>query len=123
MVSAIVMKKPRDAGLFETGLQIYSGGSGLVSHRLKTCPRLAALAQDLGSHFLARPTPGSNAQFTLQLPQILNTGLDGLSNLLVGYRVADADVHDFSVFLSVACIQTQMRMIVNSIKYKPRHGS
>jgi hypothetical protein len=117
------MKKPRDAGLFETGLQIYSGASGLVAHGFESCPRLAALAQDLGSHFLARPTPGGNAQFTLQLPQILNTGLGSLSNLLIGYRVADANVHDFSVFLSVASIQTQMRMIVNSIKYKPRQGS
>ena len=95
---------------------------GLVRHRLKSCSRLAALAQDLGSHFLAGPATCSNAQLTLKFPQILNPGLRSLSNLFVGYRVADADVHDFSVFLSTDDIQSQMRMIVNSIKYKPRHA-
>jgi hypothetical protein len=110
-------------GFLEAGLQISLAGRGLVPHGLKSCPGQAALAQDFGSHLLARPTPGSNAQFTLQSPQILNSGPGGLSDLLIGYRVADTHVHDFSVFLSVDNIQSQMRMIVNSIKYKPRHGS
>jgi hypothetical protein len=91
-----------------------SGSAWLVSYRLKSRLGLPTFAQDLGRHLFAGSATHGNAQLTLEAPQILNPGLGGLADLLVGYRITDTNVH--------AAMETQMRMIVNSIKYKPRHG-
>ena len=70
----------------------------MVANRLKSGLGPPTFAQDLGRHFLAGPATGSYSQLTLEAPQVLDTGFGGLADLLVGNRVADADVHDFSAF-------------------------
>jgi hypothetical protein len=109
-------------GFFENRLQIRLDGSGLVSHGLKSCSCQTAFAQYCGRHLFTGPASGGNAQRALQFPEILYSGLCGLADLLVGYSVANTDVHNFLIPLRLDDIQSQMRMIVNSITYKPRHG-
>jgi hypothetical protein len=70
-----------------------SADGWLVSNRLKPDLSLPTFPQNLGCHLLARPTPCGNAQLTLQVPQILNPGLGGLADLLIGNRIADTNVH------------------------------
>jgi hypothetical protein len=70
----------------------------MVANRLKSGLGPPTFAQDLGRHLFAGPASGRDAQLALEPPQILDSGLYSLVDLLVGNRVADADVHDFSAF-------------------------
>jgi len=83
-------------GFLETGWAQCLADSRLVAHRLKPGFRLPTFTQNLGRHFLARPATRGNAQIALESPQILNPGFGGFADLLIGNRVADTDVHDFS---------------------------
>ena len=91
---------------------------GNVHHRLRgRAP--SVFRQDLRRRFLAGTAARGDTELRLQAPQVCRTVFSGGPDLLVGNSVADADVHENQPVSAFERIQTQMRMIVNSIKYNP----
>ena len=81
------------------------------------------LPQDVDRCLAALAAIRCDAKLFLQLPKTRHARLCCLADLFVGDRVANTDVHTFQWLMISTNIQPQMRMIVNSITYKPRHAS
>ena len=99
----------------------WSGYSRRVDHRSRG-RAVSVFRQDLGRRFHAGTAARGHAELFLQSPQVRRAGSSSLADLLVRDRVTDADVHENQPVSVCRVIQSQMRMIVNSIKYNPRRG-
>ena len=96
---------------------------GALSGSLNAAVGARVLPQDIDGSLAALAAIRSDAKVFLQLPKTCHTGLCCLADLFVGDRVANTDVHTFQWLVISHNIEPQMRMIVNSITYKPRHVS
>ena len=96
---------------------------GALSGSLSAVFGARMLPQDVDRHLTAFAAIRGHAKLLLQLPQTRDAGLGRLADLFVGDRVANTDVHTFQWLMISHNIEPEMRMIVNSITYKPRHVS
>ena len=85
---------------------------------------MRVLGEDFRSRLVAGTAACCDAEFIGQIHHGRRAPGGGLTDLLVRDCVADADVHDsIAVQLNLATLKVKMRMIVNSITYKPRHDA
>jgi len=97
-------KAPQD-GAFHGSPQPLSDGGGGVESWLRS-GAVPVLGEDFRRRFLAGAAAAGHAEFCLQAPQIDGASLSGLPYLLVGYRIADADIHEIN---QLPCFQLLKR--------------
>ena len=96
---------------------------GALSGSLSAAFGVRMFPQDVDGRLAALAAIRGHAKLLLQLPQTRDARLGRPADLFVGDRVANTDVHTFQWLMISTDIGPQMRMIVNSIKYKPRYES
>ena len=87
-------KAPQDGAFLGSPRPLGDGGRGVESWLRSRA--VAILGEDFRRGFLARAAAAGHTEFCLQAPQIHGARLSGLPYLLVGYRIADADVHEIN---------------------------
>ena len=87
-------KAPQDGAFFGSPWPLSNGGRGVESWL--RCGAVPVFGEDFRRRFLAGAAAAGHTELCLQAPQVHGTSLSGLPYLLVGYRIADADIHEIN---------------------------
>ena len=66
---------------------------GYINLWLRDLALPAHVVENLGGHLLARAAARGDTKLRLQRPEVRRTGLSSPADVLIGDRIADADVH------------------------------